>query len=359
MRRRSLLCLLPGLLALISGCSPANAPKSGPPAPGSATTAAAGGGVVRAGVVLDTGGVDDRSFNAAAVSGLMRAKKELGLGENNVKYVESNGPADFKPNLTGLASQNYSIIFAVGYMLENPLKEVAPQFPDVKFAIIDAPAPDSPNAAGLQFREQEGAFLAGYLAGAMSKTKKIGFVGGEKIPITERFEAGYKAGARTADPAVQVIASYTGDWNDTSKGRSQAEQQFGSGADIIIQGAGKAGLGVIEAAKARGPGYYAIGTDQDQDGIAPGRVLTTMEKHTDVAVFDMIKRLKAGQFEKGTHVYGVKDGGISLSDLKYTKQNIPPAVLANLDRLKQRISAGEIVPPTTLKELESFQPPRL
>ncbi len=309
--------------------------------------------------MLDTGGVDDRSFNAAAVSGLMRAQKELGMGENDAKYVESHSPADFKPNLTGLASQNYSIVFAVGYMLEGAVKEVAPQFPNVKFAIIDAPAPDSPNAAGLQFREQEGSFLAGYLAGSISKTKKLGFVGGEKIPITERFEAGYRAGAKTADPAIQVIASYTGDWNDTGKGRSQAEQQFGAGADIIIQGAGKAGLGVIEAARAHGPGYYAIGTDQDQDGIAPGRVLTTMEKHTDVAVFDTIKRLKSGDFQAGTHVYGVKDGGISLSDFKYTKQDIPPTVLANLERLRQMISDGKVVPPTTLKELESFQPPKL
>src|SRR5262245_24011957 len=133
----------------------------------------------KAALVLDTGGVDDKSFNAAAWAGLQRAKEQLGVSG---RYVESKVEADYKTNLTQFANQGYDLVFAVGYKMEEALKEVAPQFPNVKFAIVDGNAPPDPNCAALQFKEQEGAFLAGYLAAAMSQTKKIGFVGGEKIP---------------------------------------------------------------------------------------------------------------------------------------------------------------------------------
>jgi basic membrane protein A len=361
LKRRLLRYLAFGLLACVSGCTSHGADSGGAHIPESRTTSAPPiqGKTVRAAIVLQTGGVDDRSFNAAAVSGLMRAKQELGLGEKGIKYIASQGPADFKPNLVTFANQDYDIVFAVGYQLVDALQEVAPQFPNIKFAIVDALAPDAPNCAGLVFREQEGAFLAGFLAASVSKTKRIGYVGGVQIPVTERVEAGYKAGARTANPSVTVTATYTGDWSDVGKGRSQAEQQFDAGADIILQGAGKSGLGVIEAAKERGTGYYAIGTDQDQDALAPGRVLTTLIKHTDYAVFDTIRSVKAGQFTPGTHVYGLKEGGIGLSDMRYTKQDVPPEVLAKLEKVKQEIVAGQIVPPTTLKELAAFQSPRL
>ncbi len=356
MKRRRL-CLIAILPVLLCGCHPAGNGSSGNASAASAS--ASSGKHVRAAIVLQTGGVDDRSFNAAAVSGLMRAQKELGLGQKDVKYIASEGPADFKPNLITFAIQGYDLVFAVGYALRDALQEVAPQFPNVKFALVDALAPDAPNCASLVFREQEGAFLAGFLAASVSKTRKIGYVGGMQIPVTERVEAGYKAGARTADPSVTVTATYTGDWSDVGKGRSQAEQQFDGGADIILQGAGKSGLGVIEAAKERGTGFYAIGTDQDQDDIAPGRVLTTLIKHTDFAVFDTIRRVQAGQFEKGTHSYGIKEGGIGLSDMRYTKQDVPPGVLAKLEKIKQQIAEGQIVPPTTLQELAAFQPPKL
>jgi basic membrane protein A len=331
---------------------------SGAPETGKATVLPVGK-TLRAGIVLQTGGADDRSFNAAAVAGLMRAAKDLGVGAKNVKYLESGGPADFKPNLSSLASQNYDIVFAVGYQLQGALAEVAPQFPNTKFAIIDAPAPEEPNCEGLLFREQEGSYLAGYLAASLSKTHHIGMIGGQRIPVLERFEAGYRAGARTADPKVNVTVTYTGDWMDESKGRSQAEQQFGSGVDIILQGAGKSGLGVIEAVRDRGPGYYVIGTDQDQDDLAPGRVLTTMLKRTDNAVFDTIRRVQSGQFQKGSISYGVKEGGIGLSDMRHTKQDVPPAVLAKLDQLNQMISDGRLVPPTNPAELQAFVAPKL
>lgn len=311
---------------------------------------------LQAALVLDTGGVDDKSFNAGAWEGLQRAMKQLGV---KGRYAESQTPADYKTNLTQFASNGYDIVFAIGYKMEDALKEVAPQFPNVKFAIVDSEAPNLPNCEGLMFREEQGSFLAGFLAASMSKTKKIGFVGGEQIPLIEKFEAGYKAGAKTADPSVQVLSAYTGDWNDLEKGKLDANQEFASGADIIYQAAGKAGLGVIEAAREKGDGFYAIGVDQDQDWVAKGRVLTSMIKHVDNAIYDTVERLQKGQFTPGTHVYGLKENGVGLSEMKYTRSTIPPAVLDKLQKLTRMVADGQVVPPTTLAGLKTFTPPKL
>ncbi len=320
------------------------------------------GGSFRAALVFDTGGKDDKSFNASANAGLERAKKELNLGEDGTKTVESHASADYKTNLTNFASQKYDVVVAVGFNMADAVKEVAAQFPDTHFAIVDADAPDgSKNVAGLRFQEEQGCYLAGFLAASVSKTHKIGFVGGMKIPLIEKFEAGYKAGALTAgfDPSKQVTATYVGDWDDLSKGKSQAKQQFDLGADVVFQAAGKAGLAVITEAKERGKGFYAIGVDQDQDYLAEGSVLTSMVKHVDSAVFDTIKFAKDGKFAAGNHVFSMKDGGVSLSDMKYTRQAIPADVLAKLDKLTKLVSEGKVRPPATLAELAKFKAPTL
>ncbi len=331
------------------------------PGEGKPNTVAAGK-PFRAALVLDVGGVDDKSFNAAAWAGLQKAQKELGLGTDDVKYVETKSPSDYTANLRTFASQGYDVVIAVGFAMEDALKEVAAEFPAVKFAIVDGKAPEgAANCAALTFKEEQGSFLAGYLAASVSKTKKIGFVGGMQIPLIEKFEAGYKAGAKTAgfDPDKQVLAAYTGDWNDVSKGKSRAAQLIGNGTDIVFQAAGKAGLGVIQAAKEKGKDYYAIGVDRDQDDEAPGSVLTSMVKHVDTAVFDTVKRTKEGKFVAGPQVYDLKQGGIGLSEMKFTKQAVPESVTKNLKTLSDMIADGKITPPTKLSELAAFQPPKL
>ena len=343
------LWLLGLILIGMTGCS-SNQPG------GQGATSTGGKAPLQAALVLDTGGVDDKSFNAGAWDGMQRAMKQLGV---KGQYAESQTPADYKTNLTQFASNGYNIVFAIGYKMEDALKEVAPQFPNVKFAIVDSEAPDLPNCEGLTFKEEQGSFLAGFLAASMSKTKKIGFVGGEQIPLIEKFEAGYKAGAKTADPSVQVLSAYTGDWNDLEKGKLDAEQEFANGADIIYHAAGKAGVGVINAAAEKGNGYYAIGVDQDQDGLAKGRVLTSMVKHVDNAIFDTVERLQKGQFTPGTHVYGLKENGVGLSEMKYTRSQIPPAVLEKLQKLTRMVADGQVVPPATLDGLKTFTPPKI
>lgn len=357
-----------GLLAIVglAGCP---GPKTETPDGGTtpkpaegAGPAAATGKRFRAALVLDVGGVDDKSFNAAAWAGLQKAQKDLNLGPDDIKYVETKSAADYTSNLRTFATQGYDVVIAVGFAMEDALKQVAAESPDVKFAIVDGNAPaGATNCVALKFKEEQGSFLAGYVAAAVSKTKKIGFVGGMQIPLIEKFEAGYKAGAKAAglDPNTQVLAAYTGDWNDVSKGKSQANQLFGNGADIVFQAAGKAGLGVIQAAKEKGKGFYAIGVDRDQDDEAPGSVLTSMVKHIDTAVYDTVKKTKEGHFTAGEQLYDLKQGGIGLSAMKYTQQDVPPAVQENVKKLSAMIADGKINPPAKLSDLAAFQAPKL
>lgn len=351
--------ILTVLAVSVTGCGGPKQPPAAPVTPPGAPAAQQGrrimGDTLRVALVLDKGGRDDKSFNQAAYDGVMRAQKELGAEERD---ITAESESDYKTDLTTCANQGYDVVFAVGYAMEEALKEVAPQFPNVKFAIVDGNAPDLPNCAALQFKEEQGSFLAGFLAASMSKTKTIGFVGGQQIPLIEKFEAGYRAGAKTGDPTVKVISSYTQSWEDVSKGSTQAEQQIGSGADIIFHAAGKCGIGVIQAIKAKGPGYYAIGVDRDQDDEAPGRVLTSMVKRLDTAVFDTIKRTKEGHFAAGVQMYDIKSGGIGLSEMRFTKKDIPAATLARLDKITKMIEDGQVVPPTTLAQANAFAPPQ-
>ena len=328
-------------LGMLAGCAKPQQPKGTK-------------GKIKAAVVTDVGGIGDLSFNAMAWEGLQRAGGDLGI---EIKFLESKEQADYAPNLRKFAEQGYDLVFAVGFLMEDAVAQVAPKYPKTKFAIIDGNAPDLPNAAALKFREEEGCFLAGALAGAMSKTGTIGFIGGMQVDLIKRFECGYKAGAMTTRPDIKVLAAYTGKWDDPAKGTELALAQFGRGADIIFHASGSCGLGVIGAAKSKGKGYYAIGVDADQDYIAPGRVLTSMMKRVDNAVYSTCKSVVEGKFEPGDHVFGLKEGGVGLSPMKHTKQDVPPEVLAKIEALKALIVEGKLRPPKTEEELAAFKPP--
>lgn len=327
--------------------SPSPAASSGGGKPSSSKT-------IKAGLVTDVGGVGDRSFNALAWEGLQTAQKELGF---DIKYTESKQNADYVTNLSRFAQNGYDVVFAIGYAMADALKEVAPRFPNVKFAIIDGEAPkDAPNAVSYQFREEEGSFLAGALAGAMTKKNVIGFVGGADVPLIHKFQAGYAAGAKTTNPKIDVKVTYAGKFDDPQKGQEAALSQLGAGADIIFHAAGATGVGVIKAMQNKGAGFYAIGVDKDQDGDAPGRVLTSMVKRVDVAVLDVCKAVAGGTFSGGTHVLGLKENGVGLSDMKYTKKDVPAPVMVKIEALKADIISGKIKPPASDTELAAFKP---
>lgn len=316
---------------------------------GSSGDAKSGGKKLVVGIVFDSGGRGDKSFNDSAWAGIERAQKEFGIES---KPVESKSEKDYEPNLTELAEQGCDIVFGVGINMKSALEKVAPNYPETKFAVIDASV-EAPNVRSLLFKEEEGSFLAGYLAGLMTKTNKIGFVGGQQIPLIEKFAAGYAAGAKTANPAIEVLPEkYTGSWDNVDVGNVSATALFSSGADIVYHAAGRAGLGVIGAAKNQGK--MAIGVDSDQDGIAEGNVLTSMVKRVDEAVYSTIKDVQNGEFSPGSKVYDLKAEGVGLSEMKFTKDKIGPEKLAKVNEIAEKIKSGEIKVPASKGELETY-----
>jgi basic membrane protein A and related proteins len=313
-------------------------------------------------MVTDVGGIGDLSFNMMAKNGLDRAANELGV---KTSVVESQQVADYGPNLQRLAERECRVVYAVGYALEPAVKEVAAQYPKTHFVLIDAPGGSAPNVTGVVFREEEGSFLAGALAGGMTKTNKLGFVGGMEIELIKRFQAGYEAGARTTNPAVTVSAKYTNNWEDVGKGKELALALYGEGADIVYHASGRCGIGVIDAAKQKGPGFWAIGVDADQDHLGNDpkdpqkscRVLTSMMKRVDNAVFTTCKEASEGTLKAGTRELGVKDEGVGLSPMKFTRSQVPDELMRRVEDLKARVASGEIKPPRTLAELASWQAP--
>ncbi|HWD41957.1 MAG TPA: BMP family ABC transporter substrate-binding protein [Fimbriimonas sp.] len=332
----------------LAGCTG----NSSPAPASSGPTAKSAGKAIKVGIVFDSGGRGDKSFNDSAWAGVQRAEKELGIPESDVKSVESKFEKDYEGNITGMADSGCDIVFAVGLAQGTALNTVAPKYPNTKFAIIDGSV-NQPNVRSIVFNEEQGSFLAGYLAGLVTKSNKIGFVGGQKIPLIEKFQAGYEAGAKTANPAVTILpAKYTESWDDTTQGKLAAQTLYTGGADIVYHAAGRCGLGVIEAAKEANK--FVIGVDSDQDGQAPGLVLTSMVKHVDEGVFQTIKDVQDGKFTPGEKRYDLKADGVGLTDFKFTKDKIGQA---NIDKVKQeasKIKDGSLKVPTSLAEEATY-----
>ncbi|MBS1701509.1 MAG: BMP family ABC transporter substrate-binding protein [Armatimonadetes bacterium] len=331
---------------LLTGCTGGDSNGSGTSSASSTANNGStnpSGSALKVAMVFDMGGRGDKSFNDSAYAGLQRAEKEFGF---TGRTVDTKAAKDYETNLSTLAEDGNDVIFAIGINQQNAVQAIAPKYPNVHFAIVDAPV-DAPNVRSLLFSEEQGSYLAGFIAGSTTKTGKIGFVGGQKIDLIEKFEAGYKAGALAANPKVVVLpGKYTESWDDTQAGKENAKALFSDGADIVYHAAGRCGIGVIEAAKETGK--FAIGVDGDQDDQAPGHVLTSMIKHVDEAVYQTIKDVKDGKFTPGIKVYDLKVNGVGLSDMKYTKDIIGADTLKKLDQVKQDIIDGKIKVPTKL-----------
>ncbi len=349
MRRKSLHRVAGWVVAVLllvgtAGCGSKKEEPSGE------TGQAPGGKTLKVGIVFDSGGRGDKSFNDSAWAGIERAAKEFGIVE---QAVESKSEKDYEGNLTAVADRGCDLVFAIGINMKTALEKVAPNYPDTKFAIVDAEV-DAPNVRSLLFKEEEGSFLAGYLAGLVTKTKKIGFVGGMELDLIKKFFAGYAAGAKTADKGVEVLApKYIGSWDNVDLAKTAAATLFGQGADIVYHAAGRAGQGVIDAAKQRG--LYAIGVDSDQDALAKGFVLTSMIKRVDEAVYQTISDTIRGSFTPGAKVYDLKAKGVGLSPMTYTKDKVGESALAKVAEMEQKIVAGEVKVPATLDELKAYE----
>jgi basic membrane protein A len=306
------------------------------------------GAGIRVGLVFDIGGKNDKSFNEAAWRGLVRAEQELGV---QTQFIEPTEGADRETALRTLAARKVDLVIGVGFIFGPDLERLAPQFPDVKFAGVDYSPSEGlgtlPNLAGLRFREQEGSFLVGAIAGLVTRSKIVGFVGGMKIPLIRKFEAGYEAGVHHVCPQCRVLSAYAGTepkaFADPSLGAELASAQYGQGADIIFHAAGKTGDGVFAAARQRGA--RAIGVDSDQYEAAPCCVVTSMLKRVDVAVIDVVKDVIAGKFSGGIHELGLAEHGVGFVADERNKQLLPIEIVERVKALADQIVAGKIEVP--------------
>ena len=334
------------------------------------------------GLALDVGGRGDQSFNDGALRGLetmaagvrYTARGYEPEPDASYRQLELHPPhlplppplvlsgkaqEDYEPNLQLLVDQGSELVVAVGFMMEPATRAVAARNPSAKFLLLDSPVLDAsgkpvvlPNVRAVVFKEHEGSFLAGALAAEMTRTGKLGFVGGMQLPLIRKFEVGYRAGARTVAPDVEVLVAYTGTFDDEKKGVEIGQDLYGRGCDIVFHAAGLDGLGVIKAAQQAGK--LVIGVDSDQAQVAPKSVLTSMVKHVDAAVYGAAKDLLDGSFKGGDVLLGLKEGGVGLAPLG---AGADAGALADVEKLKAAIIAGKIAVPATLEELAKFQPP--
>jgi len=308
----------------------------------------------KVGMVTDTGGLNDESFNQISWEGIKRTQKELGA---DIKPLESKRDEEYIPNLSKFAREGRNIIWGIGFKFEKAIPDVANQFPDSYFGIVDSNLGGKipKNVTAVTFKEEEGSFLVGVVAGMTTKTNKVGFIGGITSPLIKKFEAGYIAGVKAANPNVEVVSAYAESFTDATKGRSLAQNMYNSGVDIIYHASGGVGKGLFDEVKTREKGkFWAIGVDMDQSSLAPDHTLTSMVKRVDNAVFDITKQLKENKLKKGTQVvYGLKENGVGLAE--NTSKHVSEDVLKKVEELKQKIINGEIKVPATVEEAKNFK----
>ncbi|MFM9108117.1 MAG: BMP family protein [Chloroflexota bacterium] len=325
--------------------------------------AALGPGALRAGaqdkptvtMVTDTAGLGDQNFNDLAKKGLDQAAAELGI---TPQVIESRDAAANIPNLTQSAESS-DLTVGVGFLLTDAIVEIAKQYPDDKFLLIDSVAidPDTSepvgNVVSLTFKEQEAAFLAGVAAGLSTKSNKLGVVGGVKIPPVVRYAVGFEAGAKSVNPAVEVIVSYADTFSDPALGKELSLAQYNQGADIVFPVAGATGIGSFDAAKEKGEGFWGVAADADQSQLGAEHQLGVAAKGVDTAVFTVSKQVVDGAFVGGPQELGLKEGGV---DLLNPGGYITDEIMATVDAYKAAIIDGSLVVPADEDQLKAYAP---
>jgi basic membrane protein A and related proteins len=361
----SLMALLLLASLILTACGPAatEAPAPAEPEEPAAPPAAA----FRVGFVTDTGGIDDKSFNTTQWNGLLRAQEELGV---QAQFIQSDEATQYEPNLIEFASQGYDLVVASGFFLGGALANVAAQYPDVKFTIIDYSYPDPfgvpegvvgnaecvPNVEGQVYKTDQAAYLAGYLAAGMTKTGKIGYFGGAKIPTVTIFGVGFQQGMEKYNEvhgtSVELIGwdnevgdgLFTGDFSDLTKGKEYTESLFDEGVDIFIPVGGLIGSPGFDVARERGG--YGIWVDVDGFNLltdAQDVMLTSVMKNMDNSVFDVVEATMKGEFIGcGVYIGDLENAGVGIAPYHDLESAIPDSLKAEIEDLKAQIISGAI-----------------
>lgn len=321
------------------------------------------GSDIKFGMATDEGGLGDKSFNDAANTGLEKIKGEEG---NKVQVVESHSADAYEPNLRALVSGGNNLTFAIGFKMEKEVEKVAKDNTDKDFAIVDAVV-DQPNVKSIVFKENEGSFLMGVIAGKATKTNKVAFIGGVESPLIEKFEAGYIAGVKAVNPEAaedlinRKMVKYAGTFGDSSKGYELGKALYNDGADIVYHAAGGVGLGLFKAAKEMNKS--AIGVDKDQAlelEEYKDVIISSMVKRVDVGVYNVCKEYIDGNFKGGkdnVFVMGLKEDGVGIAET--SKDTVSEEILQLAEKYKKEIVDEKIKVPETIEDVKSFEAPKL
>ena len=314
---------------------------------------------VHVGIVFDIGGKDDRSFNAAAFAGVKCAETgnwpdgtNCGKPGLNIvlRDIEPGNPTSIEPAMRAFAERGYDLIIGVGFAQAPIMEQVAREYPNIHFAIVDGVS-ELPNVASLVFKEHEGSYLVGMLAAKASRTGTIGFLGGMDIGLIHRFEGGDEEGAKAVNPNIRIIQNYVGvtdsAWNNPGKGKELSLAQIGKGADVIFTAAGNSGLGAFDAVEQAGKQngratHFVIGVDSNQNMVKPGFVLTSMVKRVDNAVYAIVQDVVNKNFQAGFHVYGLDKDGVGYAMDENNKDLITPEMIKQVEEARAKIIAGQI-----------------
>lgn len=336
---------------ILTGCGGSKGKKSTEPG-------ADKGSDKKVAVIFGTGGLGDQSYNDLVFKGMKDAESKLGV---KFDYAEPNAIADIEVNLREMANEGqYAVIISVGFEPADVLTKIADEFPEQKFAIIDATV-DKPNVASFLSKEEEGSFLVGVLAGLMkleptkygiSDKQILGFVGGVDIPIIRKFQAGFMAGAQYVNPNIKVQDDFVGGFSDVTTAKEIALTMNGKGADIIYHAAGGAGMGVFQAAKQND--FLAIGVNSNQNSIDPDHIMASMLKRVDTAAFKIVKETIDGTLVTGKITeLGLKDEGIGYT-VEGSNVKVSDDLIKQVEDLKQKVIKGEIKLPLTVNEVDAF-----
>ena len=291
-------------------------------------------------IVFDIGGKFDKSFNESMFNGSEKFKAESGVAYGEFEIANE---AQREQAIRNFADQGYSPIIAAGFAQAAAVEKVAKEYPDLKFAIVDMVV-DLPNVQSIVFNEHEGSYLVGMMAGMASKSGTVSFVGGMDIPLIRKFACGYVQGVKAAKADAKVIQNMTGDtgaaWNDPVKGDEITKGQMSQGSDVVYAAAGATGLGVLKAA-AEG-GALSIGVDANQNYLYPGKVLTSMLKRVDVAVYNVMKSGKDGTFKAGILALGLAEDGVGYAMDDNNKSLVTAEMTAAVEKAKADIIAGTV-----------------
>ena len=317
------------------------------------------GGKLKVGLVTDTGGVHDKSFNQSAWVGVQKAASEFGL---DAKFIESKQPTDYDKNIDQFATENYDVIITVGFLMGDSTAAKAKQYPNIKFAIIDnsyAPTKDSvacpdtvkdcyvdgglTNVTSLMFQEDEVGFLAGVVAAGMSKTGTVCTVSGMEIPPVVRYVVGFQNGAKWMNPNINTLNVYIPSFTDPAKGKETGQSMIDQGCDVVFGVGGNTGNGGLLAAKEKG--LMAIGVDVDQYNTYPevkDALLTSAAKNVDAAVYNYLKTINDGTSKAGIMIANLKNGGTGLAPYHDWESKIPDSVKNKVNEAKAGLLDGTI-----------------